>query len=43
MWKIMKRDKIQTSLPNCMDNSKYSLKNAKQSNETLCYCTETDL
>ena len=41
---MIKRDKIQTSLQNCVDDSLYSLKNAKQSNKTLYYFnTETSL
>ena len=40
---MIKRDKIQTSLQNCMDDSLYSLKNAKQSNETLHCCTEASI
>ena len=40
---MIKRDKIQTSLQNCVDDSLYSLKNAKQNNKTLYYFTETSI
>ena len=40
---MIKQDKIQTSLQNCVDDSLYSLKNAKQSNKTLYYCAKTSL